>query len=135
MGEPMRSEALKITRKIIELEDKITALRSEIAMLEREFDVVIDRKSDFRQGVYFSGSLPWSEDSFSQSIAQKVKSYFTNNPDREVSIDLLHSFIPEAQPDTLRATVSRLANKDKLIKNIDRGVYKYLSDDELSFLK
>lgn len=130
----MKAEALKIARKIVELENQITKLKSEISMLENEFDSLVERKPVFSHPLQCTGIYSNNDDYWSQNITQRVKHFFANNPDRAFSIDALQSLIPEASSDTLRATVSRLAKKEKLIKNVNRGIYQYQDEEnEINF--
>lgn len=130
----MKAEALKITRKIVELENQIAKLKSEISKLENEFESLVEPKTQFNHTLNYSGIYSNSEDWWSQNITQRVKHFFINNPDRAFSIDALQSLIPEASSDTLRATVSRLANKEKVIRNVNRGIYQYQNEEnEINF--
>lgn len=121
-----KNEALKITRKIVELETEISIKKMEIEQLERDFDRLLYPKPAHQSSFFIShfGS------SVDESIAKKVKWYFANHPSDEISINTIQAMLPETQPETLRSTLSRLVNKEKVIKNVGRGVYQYSNEGE-----
>lgn len=121
----------KLTRDIIDRENKISLLRHELQRLEAELDDCLAPQARPNAGpsLSFEGVFPatstWADLATNNSIAQKVKHVFATHAGEPISLHRLNAYIPEAHPETLRATVSRLANKEGIIKNVDRGIYKY----------
>ena len=108
-------EALRIAKQIVEIENKMSPLKQKLTELQKEFNEVTGLGSG----------------KTTVNVKSSIIDLFKKEPGKEFTVVEIKKLSGVQTSDaTMRATISRLCNIDKMIERVGQGRYKLISKSE-----
>lgn len=111
-----KSKVVMLFNRLFDVENEINVLSKEKLELKNQIKLILDIVDENCSSVV------------ELSVGEQMKSIFKESPKKIFSVEDLQSLLNNTAPATIRATVSRLNKKEKYIKNVGRGQYRFMDE-------